>query len=182
MVANGSSGRFRIDYAKALYFALWGAGGGAAGSLLAEQTYSLRESFPGHSVILIAIWFGVIGTMIALFLLIGQSLYLRNGFALRKNTWFGGLYGGLSGLGAGAIAQMVYQIGPNEPLRVLCWGISGGLLGLSLSFRIPNLGRLRGGIGGFIGGLLGGILFIVLSIVLAEIAGRLGGIIPMRWS
>ncbi len=176
MVEESSSGRVRIDYVKALYFAFWGAGGGAAGALLAEQTYSLRELLPGYPVVHIAIWFGVVGALVALFLLVGQSLYLRNGFALRKNTWFGSLYGGLSGLGAGAVAQMIYQTGPNELLRVLCWGIAGGLLGFSMSFRIPNLGRLRGGCGGFIGGLLGGILFIVLSLVLTEFTGRLGGI------
>lgn len=176
MVAKVSSDRTRIDYRKALYFALWGAGGGAAGAFLAEPVDYLRMLIPDRPVMGSAIWFGVIGALIALFLLLGQSLYLRNGFALRKNTWHGALFGGLSGLGAGAIAEMIYQTGPNEPLRVLCWGIAGGLLGLSLSFRIPNLGRVRGVGGGFLGGLLGGILFIVLAGVLAQIAGRLGGI------
>lgn len=177
-MANGasSSSRFRIDYLKAWYFALWGAGGGAAGALLGEPISQLRHLIPDQPVLGSAAWFSVVGALIALCLLLGQSLYLRNGFALRKNTWLGTVHGCISGLGAGAIAEMVYQTGPNEPLRVLCWGIAGGFLGLALSFRIPNLGRLRGGGGGFIGGLLGGILFIALSSVLAQIAGRLGGI------
>jgi hypothetical protein len=86
-------------------------------------------------------------------------------------------FGALAGFAAGAIAQGLYsEIGPTEVLRVICWGIAGGLLGFSLSFRIPNLTRRRGFGGGFAGGFLGGIVFIGIGAVGSPGFGRLLGI------
>jgi hypothetical protein len=93
---------------------------------------------------------------------------------LRDGVGIGLVAGGI----AGAIAQYTYtSIGPTEALRILCWGIVGGLLGFGLSFRGPNLGRWRGLGGGFIGGLCGGTIFVLLVIAsgLPETIGRLFG-------
>ncbi|PNW52791.1 UNVERIFIED_CONTAM: hypothetical protein BEN50_10095, partial [Euhalothece sp. KZN 001] len=128
-------------------------------------------------VISVGIWFGVIGGLISIFLLMGYSSYLKRGWRIGESTKKGILPGVLAGFIAGAIAQSTYTIiGPTELLRVICWGIAGGLLGLGLSFRIPNLGKIRGLGGGGIGGIIGGILFIFISFLLGEVIGRLLGI------
>lgn len=164
---------------KAIQFAIWGAVGGSIGALLSEivgeqgGSGSLTES-----LIFVGIWFGIIGAAIAVTLLIAASQYLKRGLqvkqALKNGVWVGFLAGAI----AGGIAQYTYQsVGPTEFLRVICWGIAGGLLGLGLSFRIPNLGQMRGMGGGFIGGLLGGILFVLLAVLKdgSQIVARLSG-------
>lgn len=168
--------RIKENYSKALQFGGWGALGGAFGSLLGE----LIGRDPSTSVIALIMrvgaWFGVIGGTIAIALLMGYSSYLKRGWRIGESTKKGILPGILAGFVAGAIAQLAFLMGPTEVLRVICWGIAGGLLGLGLSFRIPNLGKLRGFGGGGIGGIIGGILFIFISILLGEIMGRLLGI------
>ena len=119
-----------------------------------------------HLLRTVSIWFGIIGATIAVTLLMASNQYLKRGLqviqALRDGLWVGFLTGAI----AGGIAQYTYSsIGPTEVLRVICWGIAGGLLGLGLSFRIPNLGWVRGMGGGFVGGLLGGGLFVLLAVV-----------------
>lgn len=165
------------NYSQALQFGGWGALGGAIGSLLAELiSWDNSTSFV-EIVISVGIWFGVIGGLISIFLLMGYSSYLKRGWRIGESIKKGILPGVLAGFIAGAIAQSTYTIiGPTELLRVICWGIAGGLLGLGLSFRIPNLGKIRGLGGGGIGGIIGGILFIFISFLLGEVIGRLLGI------
>ena len=165
------------NYSQALQFGGWGALGGAIGSLLAELiSWDNSTSFV-EIVISVGIWFGVIGGLISIFLLMGYSSYLKRGWRIGESIKKGILPGVLAGFIAGAIAQSTYTIiGPTELLRVICWGIAGGLLGLGLSFRIPNLGKIRGLGGGGIGGIIGGILFIFISLFLGEVIGRLLGI------
>lgn len=165
------------NYQKALQFGAWGAMGGAVGSLLAE--FVGRESSQSIIAIVIEVgmWFGVIGGMIAIALLMGYSSYLKRGWRMGEAIKKGILPGILAGFIAGAIAQFTYtSIGPTEVLRVICWGIAGGLLGFGLSFRITNLGKIRGFSGGGIGGMIGGILFIFISFFLGQVIGRLLGI------
>jgi len=158
---------------KAKQFALWGAGGGAIGALISEVFYSIILDENSNSltdiIIRIGIWFGMIGASIAVALLSASSQYLKRGIQLGKAIQDGMGVGFLAGAIAGAIAQYLYSsigaMSPNEFLRILCWGIAGGLLGLGLSFRIPNLGKLRGMGGGLAGGILGGSLFVLLAVV-----------------
>ena len=167
---------------KAIQFAIWGAVGGAIGALVSEPTSLMREQIGSgsltESVIFVGIWFGIIGAAMAVTLLMASSQYLKRGLqvkqALKDGIWVGFLAGAI----AGGIAQYTYRsVGPTEFLRVICWGIAGGLLGLGLSFRIPNLGQIRGTGGGFVGGLLGGILFVLLVVLSggSETTARLSG-------
>ena len=164
---------------KAVQFAIWGAGGGAIGALItAPFQLQLGYRSLSEAVLFTSISFGLIGVGIAIALLSASFQYLKRGLQLGKAIRDGLWVGFLAGAIAGGIAQYTYtSIGPTEFLRVICWGIAGGLLGLGLSFRSPNLGRWRGLGGGFVGGLLGGSLFVVLAIVnnLFPPVGRITG-------
>lgn len=165
------------NYQKALQFGGWGALGGAVGSLLAEFVGRGESTSLIALVISVGIWFAIIGGTIAIALLMGYSSYLKRGWRIGEAIKKGILPGLIAGFIAGAIAQFTYtSIGPTEVLRVICWGIAGGLLGFGLSFRIANLGKIRGFSGGGIGGIIGGILFIFISFVLGEVMGRLLGL------
>lgn len=169
--------RFNIDWRKAISFAAWGALGGTAGSLIGEIVdFHQRASFMKR-IVDVALWFGIIGALIALALLCAQVFYLRRLFRLQKSILAGAGLGFISGGAAGAIAQATYSIiGPTEVLRVICWGIGGGLLGAALSYWIPNLGRKRGFCGGSLGGVIGACLFILFSATFTEVLGRLTGV------
>lgn len=168
---------------KAIQFAIWGGVGGALGALLSEPTSLMRQQSGSgsltESVIMVGTWFGIIGAAIAVTLLIASSQYLKRGLQLKQALKDGVWVGFLAGAIAGGIAQYTYRsIGPTEFLRVICWGLAGGLLGLGLSFRIPNLGQIRGMGGGLVGGLLGGTLFVLVAFISAgsNIAARLSGV------
>lgn len=169
------------NYQQALQFGAWGAFGGSIGSLLSELVMSGWDRNASASFIVIAIavgiWFGIIGASICVTLLVGYSCYLKRGFRVRQSIKAGIIPGFIAGFIAGAIAQGIYTtIGANEVLRVICWGIAGGLLGFQLSFHIPNLCRWRGLAGGTIGGVIGGCLFILFTFLTGAITGRLLGL------
>jgi clan AA aspartic protease (TIGR02281 family) len=184
-VAENSAARRSIDnWSRATYFGLWGGGGGLTGALLCEFAGlgGQRGAFT-ELILKVGLWFGVIGALIAIAILLGSLTYSAGSLSAALNISnlprlaLGLALGGLSGFIAGAVAQGFYTaIGPTEVLRVICWGIAGGLLGLGLSFRIPNLTSMRGFAGGFAGGVAGGIVFIGISMVEGSIYGRLVGI------
>lgn len=146
---------------KALQFGLSGAVGGFAGNLITEpfmhfDRLSGSEPF-FDSVLSTARWFGLVGGGIAAAIMFGYYYYVKGKPQIKQAFKNGGLFGLIAGAISGAIAESIYSgIGPNELLRVICWGIAGSLLGLALSKRIPNLGMLRGAGGGAVGGVLGG--------------------------
>ncbi|BAQ60135.1 von Willebrand factor [Geminocystis sp. NIES-3708] len=169
-----------LDNSKqALQLGLWGALGGAIGSIFGDILLSRNNENNSFIAVVIStsFWFAIIGMSIAFTLLLGYSWYLKKGFQWLESLKSAFLPGLLSGLIAGGIAQTIYTIlGSTEILRVICWGIAGGLLGLGLSFRIPNLNKIRGLGGGFLGGIIGGCLFIAFSLLAGEIIGRIFGL------
>lgn len=163
---------------KAIEFGGWGAAGGAVGAILGEM---LRLNAHSGSLLFSAIevgcWFGIIGACISTALLVGDAYHFKRGLQIQQAIRRVALFGLIAGFIAGAIAQGTYRIiGPTELLRIFCWGIAGGMLGLGIGARIPNLGRLRGAVGGAIGGVAGSCLFILFSILVDESAGRLLGV------
>ncbi len=170
--------QFNLDWRKAITFAIWGAIGGIAGSLIGEI---IDHSEPHRSLIKavqdMALWGGIIGALIALALMCAQTYYLNRHLRFEKKTLVGTGLGLISGAISGGIATIIYNvIGPTELLRVICWGIMAGLLGAALSYWIPNLGRKRGFCGGLLGGVIGGCLFILFSFTLTDVLGRLAGV------
>lgn len=163
---------------QALQLGLWGATGGSIGSVIGDMILrGENETTFMAIVIMTGFWFAIIGVSIALSLLLGYSSYLKRGIRWGESIKSALLPGLLSGLMAGSIAQGIFSIlGATEILRVICWGIAGGLLGFGLSFRIPNLDKIRGLGGGFLGGIIGGCLFIGFSLMAGEIIGRIFGL------
>lgn len=165
---------------KALQFGVSGAVGGFVGNLITEpfmnfDRLSGSASF-FDSVLSTARWFGLVGGGIATAIMFGYYYYIKGKPQIKPALKNGGLFGLIAGAISGAIAEAIYTgIGPNELLRVICWGIAGSLLGLALSKRIPNLGMLRGAGGGGVGGVLGGCLFILFAYSLSGTVGRLAG-------
>ena len=165
---------------KALQFGVSGAVGGFVGNLITEpfmqfDRLSGSASF-FDSVFSTARWFGLVGGGIATAIMFGYYYYIKGKPQIKQALKNGGLFGLIAGAVSGAIAEAIYTgIGPNELLRVVCWGIAGSLLGLALSKRIPNLGMLRGAGGGGVGGVLGGCLFILFAYTLSGTVGRLAG-------
>lgn len=172
--------RTPIASQKALLFGLSGAVGGILGSLIAEPFFYF-DGFGSTSfwttLMGTASRFGIVGAGIAIAILAGYFYYFKRRLQIQRAIKNVGLFGFLAGGIAGAIAQGIYSgVGPSEPLRVLCWGLAGSLLGLALSKRIPNLGLWRGLGGGAVGGILGGCLFILFTYLLSRTAGRLIGL------
>jgi len=170
--------QFSFDWRKALTFAAWGAAGGIAGSLVSEM---VDNGSPHRSLIQVewdcALWFGIIGALIALALLCAQAFYFHRLLRFQKSTLTGTGLGFIAGAAAGATSNLVYNvIGPTEVLRVICWGIGAGLLGVALSYWIPNLGRKRGFCGGLLGGIIGGCLFILFCATITQVLGRMAGV------
>jgi hypothetical protein len=160
---------------KALQFGISGAVGGFAGNLITEPFMQRLNDSQSvfDSVLSTSRWFGLVGGGIATAIMLGYYYYIKGKPQIKQSLKNGGLFGLIAGAISGAIAQGIYAgIGPNELLRVICWGIAGSLLGLGLAQRIPNLGALRGMGGGGVGGLLGGCLFILFAYTLSGTVGR----------
>lgn len=165
---------------KALQFGVSGAVGGFVGNLITEPFMNFDRLSGSvsffESVLSTARWFGLVGGGIATAIMFGYYYYIKGKPQIKSAFKNGGLFGLIAGAVSGAIAEAIYSgIGPNELLRVVCWGIAGSLLGLALSKRIPNLGMLRGAGGGGVGGVLGGCLFILFAYSLSGTVGRLAG-------
>ena len=165
---------------KALQFGVSGAVGGFVGNLITEPFMNFDRLSGSvsffESVVSTARWFGLVGGGIATAIMFGYYYYIKGKPQIKLAFKNGGLFGLIAGAVSGAIAEAIYSgIGPNELLRVVCWGIAGSLLGLALSKRIPNLGMLRGAGGGGVGGVLGGCLFILFAYSLSGTVGRLAG-------
>jgi hypothetical protein len=173
-------GQLVPNFQKALIFGLWGALGGAVGNLIGELVQINKPGgSPNELAVRVAIWFGIIGVGIAVAILLGYYQYVKRGFLIGEALKLGAPVGFIAGAISGAIAQSMFtSFGAGEVLRVICWAIAGAVLGLGLSFRIPNLGRWHGLLGGAAGGIIGGILFIVFSVTfqMADTLGRFAGI------
>ena len=90
--------------------------------------------------------------------------------------------GFIAGVISGCIAQGIFGLiqFPNVLTQFIfqaaCWGIMGCVLGVSLSYSIPNMGSLRPLVAGAIGGFIGGIGFLLSGIFVPATLGRMFGI------
>lgn len=169
--------QIKPSYQKALIFGGWGAAGGAVAALLCEM---INPNFRGsffQQIFFTATLFGIIGGCIGLAVLVGYANYMKRGFQISESINGGALPGLIAGGVAGALAEYLFgALGRGEILRVICWGVAGGLLGFGLSFRIQNLGLWRGLLGGAVGGVVGGILFVTL-VKFLQVTGATGRLV-----
>jgi uncharacterized membrane protein YeaQ/YmgE (transglycosylase-associated protein family) len=164
--------KIRDIWDKGRVFAKYGAIGGVIGDIA-------NEFIPEITNVLIysALQFGFIGTFIVATLLYGQNKYLKKKKIFERSIFINGFYGFLGGALAGLIAQFVFNFNSqSELLRIICWGIAGGILGYRVSTRIPNVTKLQGSLSGFVGGFVGGFLFIIISHSLGRLFGGIVGV------
>ena len=162
---------------KAIQLGLSGAVGGWLSSLVGELFW---KSHPSSSLIdtmvSTGVWFALISAGLAIAIVIGYQYYINRRVQVAKAFRQVALFAAVAGAISGAIAQGIYAgFGASEVLRVICWGLAGGLLGLALSGKLPSLTWARGLLGGALGGVLGGLIFILLSFNLSDTFGRLFG-------
>lgn len=164
-----------------LLFGLFGAFGAFISELLSEFTLKHHYSNGGffNGFFSVSLWIGLIATGISVSLMYivykstnkNITLNIESIKLIIKQIGIGALIGGL--------AQIIYffiQGFSGEIGRILCWGIAGGGLGISISKIIPNYPINKGKIAGFIGGIIGGLFFVLLSSMGSSVIGRLVGI------
>lgn len=126
------------------------------------------------------LWTAIIAVLLSLFLLLGQSFYVGKALTADKQMLIAVIGGLLSGCVSGSVAQALYfplaDMGAFAGIaKVAGWGILGAILGLGLTFFVPNLPRSKGVTGGLIGGLIGGMIFLVSGYIAEDAVARLLG-------
>jgi hypothetical protein len=131
-------------------------------------------------VIIIGVWTSLLAIGLAAALMSGQNLLLRKPL-LTKRQVLPLLGGGLvAGLLAGSVSQAAFSSLASYPFlisfgRVFGWILLGGILGIGMSYVIPNLPRRNSLIAGCAGGLAGAIAFIIAVPILPDFLARLLG-------
>lgn len=138
-----------------------------------------------------AIWMAIYAIGYSIALAIGQNIYLKRPWLGSRETLVAVL--GSAGIGAisGGLAQCFFSLavpaGQGNSLfvegsRIAAWALFGGLIGLGMSFVIPNLGRVHGAIGGAAGGAVGAVGFIFSGMVAGDAIGRFIGMAVVGWA
>ena len=128
----------------------------------------------------IGIWTALLSVGLGLVLIVGQNAYLHRRLLSAKEGLLGA--GGSIGAGmvAGALGQLLFQGAASVAAlelvgRIAAWTLLGGLVGLGMTFFVPNLKTWRALLGGAIGGVVGSLGFLAGAGMLADFAGRLLG-------
>lgn len=175
---------------KSVTLAIWGALGAFCSYPVGEFLYAAKFTTLGALAPLLAIIFGttlwttVLAIGCTMALIMGQNQYLRRRL-IDSHSALAGIGGGaITGAVSGFLAESFFQIAhhagdQNAVLvlvaRLLAWAMFGCLIGLGMSFVIPNFGRLPGAISGAVGGGIGAIAFIVAGMLVAGVMLAIGG-------
>lgn len=161
-------------------FGLWGAIGAFIPEFVSEFIMNHDNSSSGFfsSFFSVSFWIGLIAIGVSISLLL--KLYKSTNKKIVINKEFLFVILKQIGIGAliGGIAQIIYFIiqgFSGEFGRIICWGIAGSGLGISISKIIPNYPLNKGKYAGFIGGILGGLFFSLVSSSGIPMFGRLIG-------
>jgi hypothetical protein len=174
---------------KTITFALAGLSGALVAYVPAEIIQGVIELWSASPVLkvlaAVAVMMAIYAVAYCLALTIGQNRYLRRpllgGREALINVGGGAVIGMLSGFLAQVFFTIAVLLGQGNPLsteaaRVVAWGMFGALIGLGMSFIIPNLGRLHGLAGGGLGAVVGAIGFIIATVFAGDAAGRFLGL------
>jgi hypothetical protein len=144
------------------------------------QMEVLEPAFSWVQIVIIGIWTALLAVGLCLALLVGQNRYLGRPLFARGRIPLVVLIGGavLAGFVSGSVGQSLFSvflsIGVGSIGFLVGWILLGGLLGLGISYFVPNLDRKKATIAGLVGGLLGAIGFLFWSYA-AEWLGRFAG-------
>lgn len=162
---------------------LLASGGGASTESKIDAV--VKKSFKPSAwslrlIFVIAVWTAVLAICLSVALAIGQNRYL--GKAPLSTPQLAVLVPGglLAGGVAGAVGQSLFSVLSQAELMpqlgfLAGWMLLGGLLGLGISFFVPNLGKDKGCVAGIIGGFVGAGAFIAVTIGAGDVAGRFLG-------
>jgi hypothetical protein len=169
---------------KLMLFTIAGLVGGAIGDLVSEVIMN-HDASGQQTFIALVLYTGFWGLLwcigITTAILGANEAYARRPpislWVVVNGLWKGALCGFVSG----AIAQAFFSLPvQNDSLREnvfrpACWGIAGMLIGLLLSFSIPNLGKFKGAVAGLLGGVVGGGAFVMLNVIMQSSSPIAGG-------
>ena len=144
------------------------------------------------TVVSIGVWTALLAVGLCLALLAGQNKYLgKSLFASGRVPLVLVILGAAAaGFVSGGIGQSLYSLllMANASLgfvgRLLGWTLLGGLLGVGVSYFVPNLDAKKAALAGVGGGFLGGLAFAIMSSIAAAVVpwsygagmvGRFGG-------
>ena len=131
------------------------------------------------SLLRVSAWSALLALGASLGMIIAQNYYLHRTFLAPWQVIAGFAGSFTAGLIAGALGQIIYNIPVFTALgelgRILAWGILGCLLGIGMSFFIPNLKPLYALLGGMLGGAIGGLGFVIMAQSFGNVAGRIVG-------
>lgn len=133
----------------------------------------------------IAIWTSIPACGVCLALMAGQSFYLKQTGLSYDQLTRGSLGGLAAGLIGGLAGQILFQASGSAMhldavFRILGWSLLGSLVGMGMSFTVPNFRYDKGLLGGALGGAFGAMGFLAASQLLkgvpgGDILGRLMG-------
>ena len=166
----------------------WGAAGGVTAAIIRSLMIA-SQSAPPESLILsivdTAIAFGLIGACVAVAVSAAGARYGNPSTQLVNALKSGALPGVAAGLLGGIVAEVLFRaFEGSELLHAAAWGITGGLIGIGLSFGSRKLGLLGGLIGGVVGGVIGGILsaWVTVSLPVPEVISRFAAFAAIGFS
>lgn len=154
----------------------------ASAAIGRQQLIESRASGGGLAweVVRLAVWTALVAAGLAVALVAGQNYYFRRGF-WRKKEGVPAILGGLAvGALAGILVQSLFGATSSLPAIVVLagrwagWTALGAMIGVALTWFVPNLRLQRGLVGGSAGGFVGGMLFIILALF-ADTTGRFLG-------
>lgn len=144
------------------------------------QLEVIRPVFSLIGTIIIGIWTALLALGLCLALIIGQNRYLGRPLFARGRLPLAIMVIGaiLAGFVSGSVGQSLFSlllsIGVGSLGFLIGWILLGGLLGLGISYFVPNLDRKKAAIAGLVGGLLGAIGYLIWSNT-ADWLGRFAG-------
>jgi hypothetical protein len=174
------------DLSKSVRMGRAGFFGAMASFLPGEVAMEMMSAGVEPSVLAVTMaWTAVLAMGCTAALVIAQNIYLHRPWLDSRTGLlaFGGgfIFGAVSGCLAQVFFSLAVAAGQGSPLfvemsRVVAWAIFGGLVGLGMSFVIPNLGKDRGAVAGAVGGGVGAIGFIFGGAIAGDVAGRAIGL------
>lgn len=175
---------------KSLALAIWGALGAFAAYPLGELVFTAQLAMLGSlgplmtMILGTTLWTSTLAIGCAVALIMGQNRYLRRPLIDSQSALTGICGGALSGAISGCLAEGFFQTAQHVGnqnfvlvliARLFAWAMFGCLIGIGMSFVIPNFGRLPAAVSGAVGGGIGAIAFIVAGVLAAGLALTIAG-------